>query len=218
MRKLPVLAAAAVLALPGMAAPHEAYATLLETDARTFPVTASHRVRIEFPIGELHVIPTSESRVRFDLRVRCKGRSSERCAEMADQLVLESDDTAGTLHLRLENYPRWMRKGFTVMGELHVPRALALRVEMGVGQLEIEGLEGDLDVDLGVGQAEIRTLRTRAREVSVTTGIGDANISGADSATERARFLGSRVLWSRGQGRADVRVNVGVGEGTVRLE
>jgi len=218
MRPLPALAAALTLALPGLATPYEANATLLETDSRTFPVTANHRVRLEFPIGELHVIPTTESHVSFDLRVRCKGRSLEHCAELADQLILESDDSDGLLHLKLDNYPKWTRKGFTVICEVRVPRALALRVEMGVGQLEIEGLEGDLDVDLGVGQAEIRTPRARAREVSVTTGIGDANISGAEAATERARFLGSRVFWSRGQGRAEVRVNVGVGEGTVRLE
>ena len=205
-------------ALLSVAVSVSARATVLETDSRTFPVTRQHRVRLEFPIGELRVIPSDESRVRFDLRVRCKGRSDERCEELANKLRLESDDTGGTLSLKLDGYPKWHGKGFTAMGELRVPRALAVRIEMGVGQLEIEGLEGDLDVELGVGQAELRMPRAHVREVSVDTGIGDASISGAGASTASSRFLGTRVSWTQGRGTSDIRLHVGVGEGSVRLE
>src|SRR5207248_2070581 len=118
-----------------------ARATLYETEPRTFPVTSHHRVRIEFPVGELKVIPTDESRVRFDLRVRCR-RSDERCEEMANRLVLDSDDHNGTLHLKLRPHPAWRMHGGKLMGELRVPRSLPVRVEMGVGELDIAGLEG----------------------------------------------------------------------------
>ncbi len=210
------LAAACLALLAGATAP--ARAVVLETDTRTFAVSPNHRVRLEFPIGELRVIPAEGPRVRFDLRVRCKGRSDERCAELADRLRLESDDTGQTLSLKLDGYPKWLRKGFTAMGELRVPRALDVRIEMGVGQLEVEGLEGDLDVDLGVGQADVRLPRASVREVSVDTGIGDASIRGAGSSQASSRFLGTRVAWTQGRGRSDVRVHVGVGEGSVKLE
>jgi hypothetical protein len=193
-------------------------ATVLETEPRTFPIAAHQRVRLEFPVGELKVIPTDESRVRFDLRVRCRGRSDERCEELANRLVLDSDDEGSTLHLKLQKYPKWGNHGMTVMGELRVPRSLAVQIEMGVGELDIDGIEGDLDVELGVGEAAIRAPKAHAGRVSVETGIGDASIRGGGSDTESRGFIGSHATWSAGSGRSAVRLHVGVGEGSVRLE
>jgi hypothetical protein len=204
----------AALAALALAAP--ARATLYATEPRTFPVTTHHRIRIEFPVGELKVVSSDESRVRFELRVRCN-HSDERCEELANRLVLDSDDQDGTLHLKLRRYPEWRMHGLKLMGELHVPRSLPVKVEMGVGELQIVGLEGDLDVDLGVGEAAIRTPRSRANRVTVETGIGDAQISGAGGDVEHRGFLGSHASWS-GNGRSDLRIHVGVGEGRVRLE
>ena len=143
MKLAPTFAALALAA--GLATANASFATELATEPHVFPVTAKHRVHLEFPVGELRVIPSDEARVRFDLRVRCKGRSDDRCEELANRLVLESDDTGGTLHLKLEKHPKWHTKGLTVIGELHVPRALAVDVEMGVGELDIEGLDIDAD-------------------------------------------------------------------------
>ncbi len=195
-----------------------ARATVLETEPRTFPVAAHQRVRLEFPVGELKVIPSDEAHVRFDLRVRCSVGSEERCEEMANRLVLDSYDEGNTLHLKLHKYPKWSNHGMKVMGELRVPRSLAVKIDMGVGELNIEGIEGDLDVELGVGEAAIRSPRKHAGHVSVETGIGDASIHGGGSDTESHGFIGSHATWSAGNGRSDVRVHVGVGEGSVRLE
>ena len=202
----------------GMLTATAARSAVLETEPHSFPVTAKHRVHIEFPVGELRVIPSDESRVSFDVRVRCRGRADERCEELANRLVLESEDAGGTLHLKLEKYPKWVNKGLTVMGELHVPRAMAVEVEMGVGELDIEGLEGDLDVNLGVGEADIRMPRVRANHVSVETGVGEASIRGGGTNTRSSGFIGSHATWSGGDGRSSVRLHVGVGDGAVRLD
>jgi len=217
MRPILSLAAAGVLALASFAA-DPAGATVLVTDTHTFKVTKEHRIHLNFPIGELRVVPTEDADVQFDIRVRCRGRAEEECEELANRLVLDSHDSGHTLSLKLENYPKWHHKGFSVIGVLKVPRAQALRIEMGVGQLDISGLQGDLDVDLGVGEADIRTPRASAANVTVDAGIGDATIQGAGSGTESSRFVGARASWSRGNGKSDVRLHVGVGEATVRLE
>jgi hypothetical protein len=193
-------------------------ATVLETEPRTFPVAAHQRVRLEFPVGQLKVIPTDDARVRFDLRVRCHGDDESRCEELANRLVLDSDDEGNKLHLKLHKYPKWHNHGMTVMGELRVPRSLAVQIEMGVGELDIDGIEGDLDVELGVGEAAIRATKAHAGHVSVETGIGDANIHGGGSDTESHGFIGSHATWTAGNGHSAVRLHVGVGEGTVRLE
>src|SRR5262245_45195837 len=195
-----------------------ARAAMLITDPHTFPVTPKHRVRIEFPVGTLKVIPSDESQVQFGIRVRCRGWSDEHCEELANRLVLDSDDTGGTLHLKLHRFPHWNNHGMEVIGELRGPRALALNIEMGVGELDVSGLEGDLDVELGVGEADIRALRSLASHVSVETGIGDAEIRGGGNGTRSRGFIGSHAVWADGSGRSAVRLHVGVGDATVRLE
>jgi hypothetical protein len=209
------LATLATLAAP-VATPVRA--AMLVTDPHVYPVTSKHRIRLEFPVGELRVVATDEPHVRFDIKVRCRRDSDERCAEMADRLILDSDDTGGTLNLRLHKYPHWNNHGMTVIGTLSVPRALAVDIEMGVGELDITGIEGDLDIQLGVGDAEVRALRSRAGHVTVDTGIGDADIRGGGSGTRSRGFIGSHAVWDEGQGRASVRLHVGVGDASVSLE
>jgi len=202
--------------LAALAAP--ARAVTLTTDPHTYMVPSDHRIRLEFPVGELKVVATDEPHVRFDIKVRCKSGSDEHCEEMANRLILDSDDTGGTLNLKLHKYPHWNNHGMEVMGQLSVPRALAVEIEMGVGELDIIGLEGDLDVTLGVGEADIRALRAKASHVSVDTGIGDAEIRGGGSGTRSRGFIGSHSVWTDGPGRGAVRLHVGVGDATVQLE
>jgi hypothetical protein len=193
-------------------------ASVLETEPRTFPVKAYQRVRLEFPVGELKVVSCDEQVVRFAVKVHCTGSSDERCEELANRLVLDDDTEGTTLHLKLRKYPKWNNHGMKVMGELRVPRSLAVKIEMGVGQLTIDGIESDLDAELGVGQAEIRAPRHHAGHVSVDTGVGDASIHGGGSGTESRGFIGSHSTWTAGNGHSEVRVHVGVGEATVNLE
>jgi hypothetical protein len=206
------LAAIALLAAP------PARAVMLTTDPHTYTVTAQHRIRLEFPVGQLKVVPGDGSTVRFDLKVRCRYGSEEHCEEVANRLILDSEDHDGTLHLKLHKLPQWNNHGMTVIGQLSVPRALAVDIEMGVGELDVDGLEGDIDVELGVGQADIHASRAQASHVSVETGIGDAEIRGGGSGTRSRGFIGSHAVWADGGGRSAVRLHVGVGDATVRLE
>ena len=211
----------AMAALLGVAstAPALARTTWLETEPHTFPVTKNHRVKIDFAVGELKIVPGDASNVRFEVSIRCKNESEDRCQELADHLRFESEDRNGTLYLKLDRYQKWC-SNFNVTGVLTVPRSLPLEVEMGVGQLTITDLENDIEVDLGVGDADIRTSRTLANSVSVDTGIGDATIRGASGEVERRSFIGSHASWDNGasgRGRASVRLHVGVGDATVSL-
>ncbi len=195
-----------------------ANAATLTTDPHVFNVTANHRVHLEFPVGELKVIPSDGSKVEFQIRVKCTDLSEQRCEDWANDLVLQSDDKNGTLHLKLEDYPKWHNKGFSVHAELLVPRKLPIEIDMGVGELDMNGLEGDLDVELGVGDADIRTTRATAGHVMVDTGIGDAEIRGSNGEAQHGGFVGSHASWRSNSGKSNVRLHVGVGDATVRLD
>jgi hypothetical protein len=218
MKPAPLALALAILTAPMVIGAPPARAVLLTTDPHVYMVSPNHRIRLEFPIGQLKVVPTDEPHVRFDIRVRCDGRSEESCEELANRLILDSDDTGGTLHLKLHKFSNWHHHGMKVMGELLVPRALAVDIEMGVGELDIRGMEGDIDVELGVGEADIQASKTQANYVSVDSGIGDAEIRGGGGGTRVRSFIGSHAEWNDHDGRSTVHLHVGVGDATVRLE
>jgi len=215
---LPLLTVAAIIGPIPCIGAVPAHAVLLTTDPHTYAVTSKHRIRLEFPIGQLKVVPTDDSRVRFDIHVRCDGHDEDRCEELANRLTLDSDDSGGTLHLKLNKFSSWHNHGIKVIGELSVPRALAVDIEMGVGELDIRGIEGDIDVELGVGEVDIRASKTQANHVSVDSGIGDAEIRGGGTGTRVRSFIGSHAEWNDSDGRSSVHLHVGVGEATVRLE
>lgn len=206
----------ALVVLGVIAVAPPARAVLLEADTKSYPVTANHRVRLEFPVGELRVVPNDDTHVRLSLRVKCRG-GTERCEERASRLEIESSDKNGVLKIKVTGFPKFNNGGFNLIGELQVPRAIALDLEMGVGDLNIDGLEGDLDVELGVGDADIYAPVAKTRSVEIDTGVGDASIRGAGTRTSSRGFIGRSTAWNDGPGRSTVRLNVGVGDATVHL-
>ncbi|MFM7230672.1 MAG: hypothetical protein ACKO3S_01655 [bacterium] len=197
-----------------------ARAAVLETEPQVFPVGQAKRVHLEFPVGDLRVVPSDGDRVELRLQVRCSRGSVNECNEFANRLVLESRERNGVLRLHLDKFPKWRNNGFSLRGELRVPRQLALSLEMGVGDLDVAGIESDLDVDLGVGEATVSLPRRTASQVHVKSGVGEAAIVGGATGVQRSGVVGSSAKWvaSEGNGRANVKLAVGVGEATVRLE
>lgn len=208
--------AAALLAAPALAV--TADAVVLQTEARTWKVAADHRVRLDFPVGELHVKATDGDEVRMELQVRCRRGTTEDCQKKTRRLRLEHTNENGVLRLKVEGYPKFETKGFQLEALLLVPRALRLDLDMGVGQLEVDGLAGDLDLDLGVGEATVLAPQGAVKSVSVNVGIGDANVRAGDRRSSSRGFLGRQVEWNDGAGVSRIVLNVGVGEGDIRLQ
>lgn len=197
-----------------------ARAAVLETEPQVFPVGKAQRVHLEFPVGDLRVVPGDGDRVELHLQVRCSRGSSADCNEFANRLVLESRERDGVLHLHLDKFPKFRNNGLSLRGELRVPRQLAVRLEMGVGDLDVTGIEGDLDVDLGVGEAMVTLPKRTTSAVHVKTGVGEATIVGSGTSVQRSGVVGSSTKWvaPEGGGRSSVKLAVGVGEATVRLD
>lgn len=209
----PALVAAALFAAPAVAGAR----AVLQAGTKSWPVTDAHRVRMQFPIGELRIESNDDDRVRLELLVKCKGGNEERCAEHADDLRLVARDAGGVLTIEIEGYPKFNPR-FSLHGVLQVPRRLALDVEMGVGELEVFGMEGPLDVDLGIGEATMELPRTAVRSVRLDVGIGDARLR-ADGARRQGKgFIGREVRWSEGEGASPVKLTVGIGDARVALK
>ena len=195
-----------------------ALATEVQIGQISLPVTRDQKVRLEFPVGELRVEAATDSRVTLDIRAHCRNWGGERCDELARRIHAESEVVGGELRLKVAGYPKFHSGAFNLHGVLRLPRDLALKIEMGVGELRIAGIEGDVDADLGVGAAEIRASGRTLRSAEVETGVGDANVRAAGEPVKRRSFIGGTASWDQGKGRSAVNLHVGVGEATVRVE
>jgi hypothetical protein len=174
------------------------------------------RVKVNFPVGELVVQPSSDGRIHFDVDVRCKDDGG-RCEEQAEEVELKTNTAGGTLKLEIEQGSSWTHR-IKLRGVLLMPADLALRLEMGVGELTVNGLRDDVDIDLGVGQAHLQLREADVHTVRVASGVGDASLRVGRRHVEGSGFIGHSVSWGDGSGRARVALDLGVGESEVVLD
>jgi hypothetical protein len=211
MRRALILAALCSLGLTAVA-----HAGKIPIDQLKFPIPRDHKVRVDFPVGEFRIESTTGNSIEFELSAKCKG-SEWHCEDRADDIRVESDDTGGELRLEVKGY-HGTNPGFELIGVLRVPRDHSLEVQMGVGELAIEGVEGDMDVNLGVGEAHIRASQRTFRSVDVASGIGDADVYSRGGRVHHRGFISSTASWDDGPGRSTVTLHVGVGEARVSLD
>ena len=205
-----------VVALLTLAAP--ARGETLQAQTKAWDVSPGARLHLEFPVGHLRIEATNDTRVRLELQVRCDHGSTESCAEKASKLRLDVDQDPKRLRIAIKGYPKYNSNGFHVDGTLLVPKALESHVEMGVGELEMDGLTGNLDVDLGVGEATLRLDEISFGSADVEVGVGDASLRSKAGMRHSSGFISRSVRWSSGDGPSHVSLHVGVGDARVRME
>ena len=174
------------------------------------------RVKVNFPVGGLTIEPSTDGRIHYDVAVRCKD-DSRRCDDQAEDMALKISNVGGTLKLDIDQGSDWTHK-LKLRGVLRMPADIALRLEMGVGELNLAGLRDDVDVNLGVGEAHLRLREDDVRTVRVASGVGEANLLVGRRHVEGSGFIGHTVSWGDGSGRARVALDLGVGESEVVLD
>ena len=215
MRRSLVLAASLSLVLPALAlaAPSE-----IPIDRVSLPAAKSQSVHLKFPVGELRVEASTGSQVELELTARCKGWNRNGCEEDARRVHIETDHSGGRLDFTVDGYPKFHSNDFNLRGVLRVPAHMDVDLDMGVGDLKVADIEGDLHVELGVGDADIRASSAAVRSVDAQAGVGDAVVIAGGSRARRHGFVGATASWDEGRGRSSVRLHVGVGDATVRVD
>lgn len=179
--------------------------------------TGTRTIRLDLPPSGITIEAAKDGRTSVELDVRCE-RGRRGCEERAENVALDADLGERSFHLRVEDQWTLKTRGLSLRGRIAVPRDAALEVDMSVGALKINGLDGDLDVDLGVGGLKIRMTERAVRSVRVGVGVGEGALAVAGRDIEGSGWLGNSVRWSDGPGKARINVSVGVGEVKVTLE
>jgi hypothetical protein len=167
-------------------------------DARDFAGGGYLHVRLK--VGDLHVKRGDSNKIRLDYTVKSKYESNLKDATV-DFNVSGNDATIEFHASHSEN--------LELEVELEVPENTNLELRQKVGDLKVDRIQGDKEVELGVGDLWIAKDAGSYRTVNASTGIGD--VHGWEGSGEVKGWLG-KTLKYEGDGKYDLRAHVGVGD------
>ncbi len=179
-------------------------------------------VRLDLPVGDVEIQGVEDSRVFIEVRVQCD-RGDDFCRDAANDVELVSRTRRNELRLDFDGVGDLGDHDMSLDIELHVPAALAVDVELGVGELRVGNLANDVTAEVGVGEVSVRMKEELVASVDLEVGVGEAKMRPDPRRRSRSRWrtrgikLGDDVRWDEGTGEARIRVDVGVGGIEVRL-
>lgn len=240
-----VLAVLALVSVVVSATP--ARAAVSRTLNGDYPVDGARRLELGVPFGEVRVEGTDGQAVRVRVHASCddgeecgdfvkglrlesrnrggtlhlklEGMNLHQEWNLGDDEGDESEDARGRHRDRGD---RRHRHRDNHIGDIaivvEVPRSLQVDLNVGAGEVNVEGLRKDLSIDLGAGEISVRMLERHVGSVDVNMAVGETMIHQGGRTREYTRVLGGPVRWREGKGDAGIDVNIGAGEVDVTLE
>ena len=169
-------------------------------DSREFAAGGMLHVRLK--VGDLHIVRGDSSKIT--LRYTIKSDSENNVKNSSVEFDAHGTDATLDFHA-----PVASNTSFDV--QLEVPSSTNVEVHMKVGDMTVENVEGDKDLELGVGDIRVTREPSAYHLVRASTGIGDVN---SDGYGETTGWLG-KTLKYRGEGKYELRAHVGVGDITL---
>jgi hypothetical protein len=169
-------------------------------EARDF--VAGGMLHVRLSVGDLHIKRSDSNKIRLHYTVKSRRETYLKDAHV--DFEVRGQDARIEFHA-----PTGGNTQFDV--ELEVPASTNLDVHEKVGDLRVDDIEGDKDLDLGVGDIQVAVGRSAYHLVRASTSIGD--VSG-DGYGETSGWLG-KTLKYRGEGKYELQAHVGVGDITL---
>jgi hypothetical protein len=189
----------------------------MKAEPREYSLAGASGIDVDFPSGVFTLEGDDGSTVRIDLSVRCGTGDLDDCRDRAAKVTIDHRIRDGRLILEFRGFNRTNQHEFRVTARVRVPRAMATKIEMGVGELKANSLHGDLEIELGVGELDVESDATKFRAAKLDVGVGDANLRANGGRYTGQGFIGRTVRWSEGTGASSMRLHVGVGDASVVL-
>ena len=182
------------------------------------PATGVKEVVLEVGVGDVEVIADESAMITAHVEIERKGgafwgfRSSRGEIEA---LEIDSRVEGHTMTLRLRPESRHNRH-YSENWTVRLPAHCAVKIEQGVGNVVVRDVAGDLDVELGVGDIEIDGLYASFGRISAECGVGDVTVRTPEKRERGEGFVGHEVR-TKGIGSAKLNAEAGVGDVTIRL-
>lgn len=166
-------------------------------DARDF--VSGGYVHVRLSVGDMHIKRGDSNKIRLEYTV--KSRRERNVKEATVDFDVSGNNATIEFHA-----PSGGNTQFDVA--IEVPQNTNLDVHEKVGDMRVEGIEGDKDLELSVGDIRVAKGPSNYSLVRASTGIGDVD---SDGYGETSGWLG-KTLKYRGDGKYELRAHVGVGD------
>jgi hypothetical protein len=170
------------------------------TDAREF--VAGGMLHVRMSVGDLHIRRGDDDKIHLSYTV--KSHSERNVKDARVDFDVRGNDATIEFHS-----PYSGNTNFDV--ELEIPRNTNLDIHEKVGDMTVENIEGDKDLDLGVGDIRVEREPSTYRLIRASAGIGDVS---SDFSGETSGWLGKSLRY-HGDGKYELRAHVGVGDITL---
>jgi hypothetical protein len=171
------------------------------SDSREF--SPGGMLHVHLKVGDLHIRRGDANKI--SLRYTIKSRHESNVKNSSVDFDVRGSDATLDFHA-----PTTSNTSFDV--ELEVPANTNVDVHIKVGDLTVENVEGDKDLELGVGDIRVTREPSSYHLVRASSGIGDVN---SDGYGETSGWLG-KTLDYHGEGKYELRAHVGVGDITLQ--
>lgn len=171
----------------------------------TFDLADIEAVEFQGNVGSIRILPATGTQLEIVLEIDAQDRGWFRRDVDVSTVDLQSR-TSGS-RLVLEQVEDHTNTTWTI----RLPVVAYTRIDLGVGEIEAELGSTELDIDLGVGEVDVALPAAGIGGVALSAGVGEVNLRGIESNSNERRMV-SHDLRAEGEGSADVRIEVGVGE------
>jgi hypothetical protein len=210
---------------------------VVRTFSQEYERAGFEAVVFDLNVGEVQVTGASTDTITAEVKVRCStGRSTEKCKARAEDITLTSRERRGKLYLEIEGTGMWRSRDANVVVILTVPEDMSTELEFGTGEVTVENLSGDLLIEMSIGEATLENIRGNLTvdmgigeisvsmpqemvgEVTLDNGVGETELLHRDGRNAVEGILGGTdVHWDSGTGAKTVKIELNVGEISVRL-
>ncbi|HEY2738138.1 MAG TPA: hypothetical protein VGK45_07000 [Thermoanaerobaculia bacterium] len=183
---------------------------------KQIPTGGVSLVDLDFSVGQVNVDAIDGPDVQLDVQLQCRS-GSDSCREAAQKVRLVFSTDTGKLHVQIKDWPKFSHHGLEAVIRVQMPRTLPLTADLGVGQMEIAGLERDVKANIGVGQLTLTLPESAVATVRADTGVGEASLYAGGHHYDSAGLITRTLHWTQGTGTAKISADCGVGEVDVKL-
>ena len=95
---------------------------------------------------------------------------------------------------------------------IHMPKDADIDLHLGVGNTQLNGLQGEVSIEIGVGNAKAYVSDANYQKMKVETGVGKVAFQlPAGQLNRDSHLVGEELVW-KGKGQSKMDIEVGVGD------
>jgi hypothetical protein len=208
-----------------------------KTLSRTVPAADLVAIELDSGVGDIEITgrdDAAEVMIDVVLTPRRGGlfSSMRRAEQEVEEATLRADVKGDRLSLGID--PEGEDRRFEEKWTIVLPARLYVTIDHGVGDVELRGISGGLEIEsgvgdvlaevgsgdvrieLGVGDASLRAPADAYASAEASGGVGDARLSVRGERISGSGFVGKSASWT-GDGNFHIDMEVGVGDAHIKL-